>query len=274
MRLRVFIKPIQDSPHILPVNYQYPVSSWIYKTISQGDHAFASFLHKGGYGEGNKSFKFFTFSMLNFSSCHYQINGDRLELSDGIISIDISFLVPEALSHFVTGIFCNQEFILGDYKSKLLLKVVTVEAINEPQMKSEMSLRTTSPILVSTKNEGRKAARYLDLTDADYSNLIIGNLVSKYIAAVSAGLIIPDTTGMKEYNDETSIKINNTPRKKGIIIKAGTSMQTKIIGYMYDFTIKAPPHLIRIGYHAGFGEKNSLGMGCCEVITNKELTSG
>lgn len=31
---------------------------------------------------------------------------------------------------------------------------------------------------------------------------------------------------------------------------------------MYNFELEATAELIRIGYLAGFGEKNSLGMGC------------
>ncbi|RLD54679.1 MAG: CRISPR-associated endoribonuclease Cas6, partial [Bacteroidetes bacterium] len=34
----------------------------------------------------------------------------------------------------------------------------------------------------------------------------------------------------------------------------------------YKFKIKAPKELLRLGYYAGFGEKNSMGFGCCEVV--------
>jgi len=55
-------------------------------------------------------------------------------------------------------------------------------------------------------------------------------------------------------------------REKGITIKAGKPDQTKIVGYLFTFHLEAPAELLRIGYYAGFGEKNSIGFGCGEVI--------
>ena len=47
----------------IPFNYQYPLSSAIYKFIKQADQEYAEQLHQKGFGKG---FKLFTFSDLNF----------------------------------------------------------------------------------------------------------------------------------------------------------------------------------------------------------------
>jgi CRISPR-associated endoribonuclease Cas6 len=35
---------------MLPMDYQYFISAWIYKVLKQADQDFASFLHEKGYG--------------------------------------------------------------------------------------------------------------------------------------------------------------------------------------------------------------------------------
>jgi CRISPR-associated endoribonuclease Cas6 len=37
-------------------------------------------------------------------------------------------------------------------------------------------------------------------------------------------------------------------------------------GYLCEFELQAPAELLRLGFQAGFGEKNSLGFGCAEVV--------
>lgn len=45
---------ITSRNRILPINYQYPLHSWIYRVIQTVDAEFSRFLHDEGYGVGNK----------------------------------------------------------------------------------------------------------------------------------------------------------------------------------------------------------------------------
>ena len=63
-----------------------------------------------------------------------------------------------------------------------------------------------------------------------------------------------------------NMDILSKPKSRLITIKANTPHESKLRGYLFDFKIKAPAEVIKLGYYAGFGEKNSLGFGCCEVI--------
>ena len=56
------------------------------------------------------------------------------------------------------------------------------------------------------------------------------------------------------------------PKKRGIRIKAFTPAETKIIGYLFDFEITAPPELIRLGMLAGFGGENAMGFGAVKIL--------
>jgi hypothetical protein len=52
---------------MLPMDYQYYISAWIYKVLYQADEDFALFLHEKGYGKNDpKLYKLFCFSPLNF----------------------------------------------------------------------------------------------------------------------------------------------------------------------------------------------------------------
>ncbi|MDJ1496937.1 hypothetical protein QNI19_28635 [Cytophagaceae bacterium DM2B3-1] len=63
MRLKLTLQKT-GSQSTLPINYAYPLSSWIYKVIGKADETYADFLHNSGYSAGQKRFKFFTLSAL------------------------------------------------------------------------------------------------------------------------------------------------------------------------------------------------------------------
>jgi len=52
--------------------------------------------------------------------------------------------------------------------------------------------------------------------------------------------------------------------------KINNNIKTKIKGFESPFKIIADPELIGIGYQAGFGNDNSAGLGCVEIIINTD----
>ncbi|MCH8568718.1 MAG: hypothetical protein LAT67_10660 [Balneolales bacterium] len=53
MRIKLTITP-EGAGNILPINYQYEISAWIYRMIHDGNAEFAAWLHNKGYGSGAK----------------------------------------------------------------------------------------------------------------------------------------------------------------------------------------------------------------------------
>ncbi len=49
MRFKLTIAITDKVQNILPINYQYELSGWIYKVIHQGDAMFSEWLHNNGY---------------------------------------------------------------------------------------------------------------------------------------------------------------------------------------------------------------------------------
>jgi|WetSurMetagenome_2_1015567.scaffolds.fasta_scaffold29263_1 CRISPR-associated endoribonuclease Cas6 len=260
-RLILSVNRSNNSSGILPINYQYELSSWIYKTINKSDGKFSHWLHDTGYTRQNRKFKLFTFS--NLYPEKYKVEGDRLKLLSDQVSLVASFYLPAAVEHFITGLFRAQEFSLGDTVSSVDFGVSRIEKLPEVDFGKEMKFRTVSPVVISISESGEsRHARYLSPLEEQYSDLLAGNLVNKYIALAEGGIEVLKGTGV---DHEVALKVLGQPRQKLIKIKAGTAEQVFLKGYLFDFMLRAPAELMRIGYYGGFGEKNSLGFGCCEI---------
>jgi len=244
----------------IPINYQYELSAWIYKTIHFGDPDFSEWLHSFGYCDGRKTFKFFTFSGIQ--TFPYQIKGDRFIFQSPNASITISFYLNEAAEPFIIGLFRQQTFGIGDRNSRSDFTISQVERIPDIEFKPTLRFKALSPIVISTLDEEiSENAQYLDPQHVNYYQLFFRNLFAKYKAANNPGLALDETQ-----LGRCQLKILNTPRSKLVVIKANTAQETKVRGFTYDFEITAPAELTEIGYKAGFGEKNSMGFGYSELI--------
>jgi CRISPR-associated endoribonuclease Cas6 len=255
MRIKLSLHGIGEEQIAIPADYQYFLSSWFYKIINQSDSQFAQWLHDEGFMANGRSFKLFTFSKLLIPS--YRLEGDRLLLDGNGIGLEISFAPIKIMEHFITGLFLHQKISIADPKSRAYFVVTEVQALPEPDFHPRMRFRCQSPLLVSTMREGDRYAQYLAPDDKSYPALLEQNLKNKYTAIHNEE--IRTKGGLK-------MKVLNRPKRKMVKVKPGQKGEVKLIAYQYDFEIEAHPKLIEIGYHAGFGEKNSLGFGCCRVI--------
>jgi CRISPR-associated endoribonuclease Cas6 len=250
--------------NLLPLNYQYEVSSWIYSTIKKGNKEFACWLHEKGYENGKKTFKLFTFSKLYPEN--YRIVSDRMELLSPNVGLNISFFMDQAAEPFIVGMFTQQQFFIGDKKSKVGFRVNTIEKTADPKWGTEMRFQCESPLVVSIKEEGGSGhARYIGPDDEQYEYYFTQNLISKYVALLSS---TPGLSGITDISETNQLRFGliGQAKSKLVTIKQGKPEESKIRGYLFRFKIRAPEELIKIGYFAGFGEKNSLGFGSVKEL--------
>lgn len=271
MRIRLSLQTKETGPNIIPVNYAYEISSWIYHTLAKGNKNFADQLHAHGYILGTRQFKFFCFSPLQFEKGAYAIRQDRLIILSGKVSLELSFLIPNALQHFVQGLFTQEVFTLGDKISQTNFIVNSAEILPPLTITNSISLQATGPLVISKFRGNGKAAEYLRPEHSDFERIFFDNLTRKYAAAIQTGLVAP--LQLSECVQEMNIKLCGPIRKKGIQIKAGSQSATHVIGYQFAFQLSAPSELIQLGYYAGFGEKNSLGFGYCKSISDAKMKS-
>jgi CRISPR-associated endoribonuclease Cas6 len=262
MRFKITLIPDKTNGDIiLPINYQYELSAFIYHTIHTGDHEFGNWLHENGFIDGNKKFKLFTFSRLRIPK--YKQFKDRLIILSNELHFELSFFPVKITEAFISGAFQKRNFSIGDKESKVSFSIQGIEARKEPAFIRNMKFKAQSPILVTTKeHKNQKYAQFLRPDEDNYKEKIKNNLIRKYAAICSYNkkeMVLHHANGF-------TFECISVPRKKGVDIKVHTEDESHIIGYEYEFSIGGPSELLKTGYYAGFGEKNSLGFGCCEVI--------
>ena len=264
MRFKMTFQKKEGSiPAVLPINYQYALSSFVYNTLHSGNSELASWLHDKGFTREGRSFRLFSFSGLHIPNTKLQ--GDRLTIPGDAISLEISFLPVEISESFVFGLFNKRDVRLGDKKSSVDFQISTIERLPDPEFSTTMKFKAVTPVVISAgKDRGREgSATYLDPAAKDYGERVKINLLEKYEAWCShTKNEKPALAGLQDYQ----FKAAETFKSRLITVKAGTTGESKIRGFQYDFEITAPVELIKTGYYAGFGEKNSMGFGYCHSV--------
>lgn len=264
MRLKLTLA-VDHRFNILPINYPYYISAWIYNTIYAGDSGFSHWLHEQGYSYENKRFKLFTFSKL-FIQPRWKQDGDRLKIFSGKAALQLSFYVDKAVEHFIIGLFQNLHFKLGDHKSKAMFEVLTVERLPDPAFGDRAVFKCLSPLCLSRSSDERGQPEYLAPDFPDYPRYFFDNLLYKYLAAGAGEGPIDSLRKQMSAQQPLAIEILSEPKSSLVKIKADTPQETFVRGYAYRLKITAPAELIAFGYQAGFGEKNSLGFGFCDLV--------
>lgn len=261
MRFRIDLKIDIASQRVLPLNYQYELSSAIYKCMSRSDADYAAWLHDNGFTDSvppGKRLKLFCFS--NFRIPRFSVDGDRLRLECDRVALYLSFLPEQSTAAFVKGAFADQVLEVGDRVSKVRFKVTDIAILpplservvtNDAGM-AEGVFRTLSPVCVSRKNGQTGRADYLPPADPQMGECLKRNLLEKYKFYYG-----------EEYpgNKDFEFELLSEPRRKGIAVKRFTPQETKVIGYNYRFRLRCDPGLLDIAGDCGLGEKGSLGFG-------------
>lgn len=243
----------------IPINYQYPLSSVIYRIISKGDKEYAKFLHETGYGK--KGFKLFTFSQIN---CPFKISGDRLNLLSNELSFQVSFHLPQAMEMFVKGLFQSEIVDIADLQSKVSFTVKSVESLPNPlqQYKDteivKISTRPTSPIVAGVLNE-KSYYDFLSPENERFTESLIYNWRSKIATCYDAPTADSALLMMEQFS------MKNPYKSRLITIKSGKPEETKIRGWLnLGLTITGEKRYIDLLLNAGAGVYNAQGMGFLE----------
>lgn len=276
MRVKFTLIP-NSSNRALPVNYNYFLTSLIYKFLKNSSKDYSRFLHDTGYriSESKKGFKLFTYSM--FLGANAIVKGDTITFGNGVVSWYLSSPVDEFLQHLITGAFAQgQEIKIGissnglksisDLTGSNRFLIERVETLPKPQFKKTMRFTCLSPITVSKVTglngvndlNGPLKCHYLRPWEEGFSDAIKNNLIKKY--KLVHGMDV------KSHRFKLTIDTEYMNKKTGRIIKNINFKGTNIIGFMAPFIVTGNPELIEIGYETGFGEKGSMGFGMVKQI--------
>jgi CRISPR-associated endoribonuclease Cas6 len=256
MRFKIHLQT-QRKKAFLPIDYQYAMASAIYNLIAKGDEAYSKFLHDEGFSSGGlKKFKLFTFSPLILP--HYTPWKEKglFELHGSYLSFDISFMADKAAEAFVKGMFTDQSLSIGDRFHQLDMEVTSVEAMPLPHFTAVMHYRCLSPLSIELKEPGHKYETYLPPDDPRFEEPFLQNLIAKCAAM---NILHVDT---QDANETLKFELQSNYKSKLIAIKPYTQQETKVRGFMFDFSLTAPEYMQEMGYYAGFGMNNAMGFGC------------
>ena len=241
---------------MLPMDYQYYISAWIYKVLKLADRDFAHFLHEQGYGTSKtKLYKLFCFSQLNFGKPKLWKERKLFEISASQLTLDVAFDVKDAATNFIKGLFMAQEFYLGNKFNGIDLKVSGVETLPEPDFTETMQYRLKTPWVVSYRDDESKNAQYLKPEASLFDELSVKHLTEKY----------RNTQGKTISETEITFNPNVKYKRSGFLIKPETPQETRVVGNLFDFTLTAPIDIHKMIWNAGVSEKSSSGFGWVEV---------
>ena len=145
MRFKIQLIRTSKSKY-LPVDYQYSISAWIYRIIGSADPVFSDFLHHQGYMTGNKQFKLFCYSPLDFGKPVLWREKALFEISGSTIDLMVSFQLAEPAEKFIIGLFNNQKLYLGDRFNGIDLAVSQIERLPDLRLAEMMTYRAISPV--------------------------------------------------------------------------------------------------------------------------------
>ena len=153
MRIRLTLNP-EGKKAILPINYNYYLTSLIYRFIFSSSKDYSSFLHNQGYriGKGKKGFKLFTYSML--SGTRYSVKADKIIFENAPIAWEIASPVDIFLQHLISGAFTQGQLINIGNENKgegmgARFLIERIETIPKPDFKEVMHFTCLSPITIS-----------------------------------------------------------------------------------------------------------------------------
>lgn len=256
MRFKISLEREVSENLIIPVDYQYYISAWIYKVFGKADMAFSNFLHEHGYGTPARSFKLFTYSPFFFNNFFLNKKESFFEIKGDQITFFVSFLLPDAAEKFIIGLFNEQRIFIGNQKHGARLRVCHIERLIDIPLSQTMCYKALSPVVVSMVEPDKKYAQYLSPEHPQYTKLLHNNLQNK-LQAVKL---------FDNYPNVFDFKLEGAYKSKLTIVKPETPQQSKVRGYVYSFELTAPESIHRLILAAGIGEKNSTGFGWVEGI--------
>ncbi len=265
MRFRLLLEFLGEPPFVMPVNYQYELSESINKLINFNNKKVLQKLEKSGFLNDDSQFKFFNFSNLDIEN--FEQDNDRLITDNQHVEMFVSILADKGFEQDFFNLFNGKELRFGDKNNKVTLLIKDIELQPEPNFTDSMDFRLISPAVICDNDDNNVTGdnNYISPDDENYEKLFFKNLLTKYallIKSVKSDFVKPINSNFSQ------LKFNCTSKPASRIVPIKKENQKQILakGYFFEFNIKAPAELIKLGYNAGFGEFTDLGFGCSIII--------
>lgn len=254
MQFKLKLIKENESSSVLPINYRYgffkAVSNFLDKGIAY--HPFAA--SKDFRPAVTKSFTFGNFS-FDFYQLHQQ---EGLIMHKGReAAVEIRFLIDDEEENWIKKTLLLQRITLGNTS----YRIPQIETVPPIDFKDVMVYRSLCPISLVNNNPSANR-RFLSPKDKDFHKSLKIDLIKRLLRSH------PEVSGLDnldQYCPEFQFQLLSEPREKGFNIKTNGNFQS-VVGYQFDFQLKASPVLHELGFYEGFGLPHAMGLGFVEVI--------
>lgn len=261
MRILIKLKLIRSEG--ISLNYNYALSAAIYRLLKFGSREFSEFLHSTGYKKVGKTYKLFSFALRFLPE---KINNGVAKLKNN--EATIYFTTPLAdsfISNLLIGALTHEEFVIYSEECTSMFKIEQFEIVPDPEFFTKMRFVCLSPLVLATKKEinGKLTQHHIEhFEDLENTNRIFNNnLKNKYELIHNAPYTGPGLSFSWD-NDYIDQKLKqNQKLKRRVVVKKPGINPVSIIANNIPFILEGDISLVKTGYEAGFGEKNSLGFG-------------
>ena len=271
MQFKLTLKPTA-SRTLVPFNYAYRLSAFIYAVLADADKQYADFLHAKGYEfSSTRRFKLFTFSDLIMPNARVDVQAGGLWVNSPHIDWIVSFYMDKAAQHFIMGLFQDQRCVIASPRHRAEFIIERVEAVPVEITNQTVQLRTLSPVVIAEKDE-RGMDQYLHPADEQFGPLLVSNLLAKQASVQMAILAGAGFIDKFEPSSVTYQLLPNPgrnaaqPKSRLLTIKEGSREETRIKGYYnFQFELNGPSELLELAVLAGVGRYNSEGFGAVGI---------
>ncbi len=239
--MRILVAFFVPGKILLPWDYLNWLRGRFYQAMAWGRPKLARDMHDEGFSSSGKRYKLATFSLLYPE--RYELTPQGIQ-TWGRLRWWISSPLEPLLEAIALGLLARPEVRLG----ASTLYVEQIGVVVPPTFSEAMTLVTLSLIFVSTGErdaEGRFHQRFLSPEEPDFARVLTDNLKRKSAAIYGETL-----------ESELPFEWLDEPRSKLMMVN-----DIKVRGWMMCFRVSGAVDLIRLGYEAGFGERNAQGFG-------------
>ncbi len=236
MRCRVKMENMQGIT--IPVDYHYPMYSYVYMAIGEGEPALATEIHN------MQGYKPYSFSEIDNPG--HVIGKNNLQLHNDVGSFIFTSHREDVMEAFVAGAL---KYGYVEIQKKRF-PILEIKILKEPEFKNKMRFKTLSPIVISASREDTERGINKDLypTDEEWYMFFNKNMKKKYFQFFGV-----------EREEDLEIKVLSARPKKYHVPGPAT-------GFKMTFEISGDIELIKLGYQSGFGRRTAQGFGCVAVV--------
>lgn len=239
--MQVLIRHRLPEKLVLPIGYHHILQAIIYKNLNPS-FGYSEYIHDEGIGEGERRYKFFTFSLLQGK---YEIKERKIifrdEVSFELRSPDLFMLKMAADNFDEYGIRYGEQFYPD---VDVFFSDTCVES-------SRIFIRMLSPLSVHSTDDETGRTHFYTPDEEEFSVLVNHNFIRKYTACYG---IVPS-----EGIEIRPVKVNE---KNKYVTKYKNFYVT---GWMGEYELKGKRKYLDFLYHTGLGSRNSQGFGMFDI---------